>query len=37
MPSRWTILKIGLVIGAIYMFVKLRGRDAAEALRDVTD
>lgn len=30
MPSRWTILKVGVVLGAIYMFVKLRSGDAAD-------
>jgi hypothetical protein len=32
MPSRWTILKIGVVLGAIYMFIKLRGSDVTDAV-----
>lgn len=32
MPSRWTILKVGVVLGAVYMFFKLRSSDAADAI-----
>ncbi len=35
MISRWTVLKIGIALGAIYMYLKVRGRDAADRVKDV--
>jgi hypothetical protein len=32
-----TIFKIGAVVGAIYMFVRLRGGDAAEKVKEAID
>lgn len=35
MISRWTVLKIGVVLGAIYMYFKLRSSDAADKVTDI--